>query len=149
MNNTYNCYICEGTFRKGWADEQAKEEYEHIFQMKFDKSDVVEVCEPCYNHVVIPMIIAELSPNVISKRVPLEEPLRKEEEHVLWIMEGQGRGIKPGSFIECMIEAIMRADTDNLHRLAYGFPYLVGAVLNYRYGNLFERAEYHYGKSRT
>lgn len=46
--------------------------------------------------------------------------------HVLAILEG-GRGIPPGSFHTCLINALIRADSTNRERLRKGFPQYVEA----------------------
>jgi hypothetical protein len=63
-----------------------------------------------------------------------------EEKSVIAHMEGAGSGAPlSGDFVNTLIDAIARADTNNLARLRMGFPELVTAVLEYKYGELHNR----------
>jgi len=61
------------------------------------------------------------------------------ERQVLWVCGYRDEGIKPGSFTELMIQAIMKADYVNKDRLKQFYPELVAAVDDYMYGDLYKR----------
>lgn len=46
MSNTYKCAVCQGTFEKGWSEEEALEELKENFNMPVEECDVV--CDDCY-----------------------------------------------------------------------------------------------------
>ena len=65
--------------------------------------------------------------------------LTDEEKMVLAFM-GYG-GPKPGNFYTLLIDTIAHADMTNTFKLSLGFPELVKAVNDYRYGILIDRYE--------
>lgn len=53
--------------------------------------------------------------------------------HVLWTVAPQHeRALKPGSFRTSLLDAMHRADMENLGRIALGFPVPASLVLNYK-----------------
>lgn len=47
---TYVCAVCEGTFDKGWSDEEADAERAEQFP-GFEQSDCDLVCDDCYKRM--------------------------------------------------------------------------------------------------
>ena len=52
--------------------------------------------------------------------------------YVLRAVDEPGPWIQPGSFYELLIDAVLRADVDNLRRLGLGFPRTVEVVTLWR-----------------
>lgn len=54
-------------------------------------------------------------------------------EYVLYVAEGPGPNLRqPGNFARLVVEAMFRADSQNLYRLGRGFPALKDAVWAYK-----------------
>jgi hypothetical protein len=56
MTEQFTCAVCQGTFDKGWSDEEARQERSEIFG-EWKDEDCVVVCDDCY---VKPMSYEEL-----------------------------------------------------------------------------------------
>lgn len=61
--------------------------------------------------------------DMLEQTAPLPDELDKAVRHVLWSYNVAG-GLRPGSFVQSILEACGRADPENLRRLAWGFPLL-------------------------
>lgn len=49
-SDEYVCAVCRGTFKKGWTDEEAKDELDEVFGLI--PIDVCEiVCDDCYKNM--------------------------------------------------------------------------------------------------
>jgi hypothetical protein len=59
------------------------------------------------------------------------------ERQVLWVFTNSG--IEPGGFYKALIEATIKADSNNRNLLGLGFPLIVGAVDCYQTGKNKER----------
>ena len=51
---------------------------------------------------------------------------------IRWVAGFRGNAVKPGSFRQALIEAVFRADVENLERLRRGFPEVIEAFEAYR-----------------
>jgi hypothetical protein len=60
----------------------------------------------------------------------------KREQQLLWVLGHKQVGLQPGSFYQALLEAAMRADSDNLALLELGFPLVVLAVRRWKEGPL-------------
>lgn len=58
--NEYRCEMCGEVFKKGWSDEQAKEEYKKNFNMEVKEDDGI-VCDDCYNKMMVEIDIGRPS----------------------------------------------------------------------------------------
>lgn len=79
---------------------------------------------------------------------PLNKPLNDAEMRVIHFMDLSKPAhvrMPSGGFVTSLIETICQADPTNAKLLALGFPALVAAVLDWKFGNLADRAEYHAG----
>jgi hypothetical protein len=47
MTEQFTCAVCQGTFDKGWSDEEARQERTEIFG-EWKDEDCVVVCDDCY-----------------------------------------------------------------------------------------------------
>jgi len=56
MTNQFTCAVCQGTFDKGWSDDEARQERSEIFG-EWKDEDCVIVCDDCF---VKPMSYEEL-----------------------------------------------------------------------------------------
>jgi hypothetical protein len=74
--------------------------------------------------------VADLPPIMGGMSARLIESVTPEQAaHVLWFWSLPGReGLEPGSFTRSLLEAIVRADSDNRRRLWLGFPDYVHAM---------------------
>jgi len=68
-----------------------------------------------------------------SEYSPLDDPAHVELA-VLSVMTRGEAGLKPGSFLNALIESIVRADPKNIARLRNSFPVVVDAVKAYTTG---------------
>lgn len=50
--NEYQCDDCGGIFKKGWTDEEAKAEMKNNGFDAFPLSEMVKVCDDCYNKIM-------------------------------------------------------------------------------------------------
>lgn len=53
-DNEYKCENCHQTFKKGWSDEEALQEFENEYTVKPDKitGGSVVVCDDCYHEIM-------------------------------------------------------------------------------------------------
>lgn len=47
MINQFTCAVCQGTFNKGWTDEEARQERSEIFG-EWKDEDCVIICNDCF-----------------------------------------------------------------------------------------------------
>ena len=52
MPDTYTCKNCKGTFQNGWTEEEAREEQKENGWGDKPDSEMVILCEDCYNKVM-------------------------------------------------------------------------------------------------
>jgi hypothetical protein len=50
--DTYTCAMCGETYKKGWSDEEAKEEYEEAFPCADSEEPIRVVCDDCYKLIM-------------------------------------------------------------------------------------------------
>lgn len=49
MSDTFTCAICDGTFLKGWSEEEAEAEFVQNFGISKDDVPTDLVCDDCYH----------------------------------------------------------------------------------------------------
>src|SRR5574341_1178118 len=80
----------------------------------------------------------------VRPHLRLDLPLTEPEKQVLYVLEGEPmrkKLAKPGGFVTSLIDTMCHADPENAFRLSLVYPGLMGAVLDYKFGNLHNRAE--------
>lgn len=51
-SKTFTCGLCSQTFLKGWSDEDADREYQHLFPEESAKQEAREqVCDDCFQKI--------------------------------------------------------------------------------------------------
>ncbi len=57
MSNEFTCYLCKGTFEKGWTDEESEAEFSVLFPDTTRSDDDELVCDVCFEKmkVVLPL----------------------------------------------------------------------------------------------
>lgn len=69
----------------------------------------------------------------INITFPTAEEIRREAQHVLYLLDGDREvGQEPGGFTEMIIRAACHADEENLAKLSLGFGAIVTAVDMYK-----------------
>lgn len=69
----------------------------------------------------------------VRVNLPRVEDLEMCSREVLWYLDGDHEnGIEPGGFHKALIDAMTRADEDNLSQLALAFPAMAGVVNTYK-----------------
>jgi hypothetical protein len=51
-NDEFTCWLCGEVYSKLWSDEEAKEEYENVFESEFDEENTSIVCDDCYKKMM-------------------------------------------------------------------------------------------------
>lgn len=60
----------------------------------------------------------------------------KREQQLLWILGYKDLGLKPGSFYAALLDAALKADRQNLAKIAQAFPNTASAVQEWNSGLL-------------
>jgi hypothetical protein len=74
MTEQFTCAVCQGTFDKGWSDDEARQECTEIFG-EWKDEDCVVVCDDCF---VKPMSYEELK---AKARKDMADYYRAERKH--------------------------------------------------------------------
>lgn len=52
MTDEYTCAVCGETYKKGWSDEDAFEEYQETFPDVPENEPMEVVCDDCYQRMM-------------------------------------------------------------------------------------------------
>jgi len=73
-NNEYTCEKCQGTFIKGWSDEEAKAELDRNFP-GMEIENCAMICDDCY---VVPMSFEQIKAKARKDMTDVYRKMRKD-----------------------------------------------------------------------